>query len=164
MGKEYLMKKYTMARSSGETLHKTTVVCVTNQFQCERIIRAGRSIANISDTELLVVNVSPLDFARQNGEALEHLFRVSKENNAQMSVLYSDEALKTLTNFIKKSHAVNVVTGMPQQDNSVLVKMWEKLGGVSFFTVDEKGNFVNMNARRKKYSKSSELAQETAVG
>lgn len=135
-------------------VRKVTMVCVTNQFQCERIIRAGRSIANLSDTELMVVNVSPLDFARQNGEALEHLFRVSRENDAHMSVLYSNEPLKTLMNFIKKNHTVNVVTGMPQQGNSVLVKMWEKLGGVSFFTVNEDGKLVNMSQNLKARSKN----------
>ena len=69
---------------------------------------------------------------------------MSQENDAEMSVFYSDKVLKTLTTFIKKKHAVNVVTGMPRQGNSILSKMWEKLGGVSFFTVDENGEFVNV--------------------
>ena len=53
--------------------------------------------------------------------------------------------MKTLISFIRKNHAVNVVTGMPQSRNSILVKMWEKLKEVSFFTVDEDGKFVNMS-------------------
>ena len=138
------MKRLSSGKNS-EPIRKTTVVCVTNQFQCERIIRAGRSIAGISDTVLLVVNVSPLDFTHQSSDALEHLFQVSKENGAQMSVLYSEESMKTLISFIRKNHAVNVVTGMPQSRNSILVKMWEKLKEVSFFTVDEDGKFVNMS-------------------
>lgn len=142
------MKRAAVGKSGEE--HKATVVCVTNQFQCERIIRAGRSIANLSDTALLVVSVSPMDMTAQSGEAIEHLFRVSQENDAEMSVFYSDKVLKTLTTFIKKKHTVNVVTGMPQQGNSILPKMWEKLGGVSFFTVDEKGEFVNITQLKGK--------------
>ena len=141
---------------------KATVVCVTSQFQCERIIRAGRSIANISDTELLVVNVSAPDFTRQDGEALEYLFRISKENDARMTVLYSDESLKTLTDFIKKSGAVNVVTGMPQQGTSVLYKMWDKLGNVSFFTVDADGSFANMSRKRRAAKPSGDYTPESA--
>jgi len=141
---------------------KATVVCVTSQLQCERIIRAGRSIANISDTELLVVNVSAPDFTRQDGEALEYLFRISKENDARMTVLYSDESLKTLTDFIKKSGAVNVVTGMPQQGTSVLYKMWDKLGNVSFFTVDANGSFANMSRKRRAAKPSGDYTPESA--
>ena len=136
------MKRTTSERSGEE--RKATVACVTDQFQCERIIRAGRSIANLTDTSLLVINVSPIDSTAQSGEAIEHLFRISQQNDAEMSVFYSDKVLKVLTTFIKKNHAVNVVTGMPQQQNSVLSKMWEKLGGVSFFTVDESGEFVHV--------------------
>lgn len=135
--------KRTTSERSGED-RKATVACVTDQFQCERIIRAGRSIANLTDTSLLVINVSPIDSTAQSGEAIEHLFRISQQNDAEMSVFYSDKALKVLTTFIKKNHAVNVVTGMPQQQNSVLSKMWSKLGGVSFFTVDESGEFVHV--------------------
>ena len=36
--------KRTTSERSGED-RKATVACVTDQFQCERIIRAGRSIA-----------------------------------------------------------------------------------------------------------------------
>jgi len=96
-----------------------------------------------------VVSVSPIEPTDRSGEALEHLFRVSQENEAEMSVFYSDKVLKTLTTFIKKKHAVNVVTGMPQQENSILSKMWEKLGGVSFFTVDENGEFVNITQLKR---------------
>ena len=135
--------KRTTSERSGED-RKATVACVTDQFQCERIIRAGRSIANLTDTSLLVINLSPIDSTAQSGEAIEHLFRISQQNDAEMSVFYSEKTLKVLTTFIKKNHAVNVVTGMPQQQNSVLSKMWSKLGGVSFFTVDASGEFVHV--------------------
>jgi K+-sensing histidine kinase KdpD len=146
------MKRAAVGKGSED--RKATVVCVTDQFQCERIIRAGRSIANLSDTSLLVVSVLPIDATSQSGEAIEHLFKVSQENDAEMSVFYSDKVLKTLMAFIKKKRAVNVVTGMPRQGNSVLSKMWEKLGGVSFFTVDENGEFVNVT----QFKRGNEIA------
>ena len=147
--------KRTAAGKKNAPVQKSTVVCVTSQLQCERLIRAGRSIANLSDTQLLVVNVSAPDFTRQDGEALEYLFRISKEHEAQMTVLYSDEAFKTLIDYIKKNAAVNVVTGMPQQGVSGLYKMWEKLKGTSFFTVDADGSFVNMSRSRKAMKESA---------
>ena len=36
-----------------EAARKSTIVCVTNQYQCERLIHAGRILAEISKTCLL---------------------------------------------------------------------------------------------------------------
>lgn len=138
------------ARRSAKSLRKATIVCVTNQFQCERIIKAGRVIANISNTELLVVNVSPTDFKKQNVEAIQFLFNISKENDAEMSVFYSDEPLKALVSFIKQNRAVNVVTGMPQVENSLLNAVWNKFTHISFFTVNEDGGFSDITRRNIK--------------
>ena len=96
--------KRTTSERSGED-RKATVACVTDQFQCERIIRAGRSIANLTDTSLLVINVSPIDSTAQSGEAIEHLFRISQQNDAEMSVFYSEKTLKVLTTLIYKKES-----------------------------------------------------------
>lgn len=41
---------------------KSTAVLVTNQFQCERLIQAGRSVADISKTDLIVLNVQSNEY------------------------------------------------------------------------------------------------------
>ena len=55
----------------------TTVVLVTDQFECERIIKAARMIADLSQTALTVLSVMKTG-AQTNPAALEHLFGVAK--------------------------------------------------------------------------------------
>ena len=52
--------KRTTSERSGED-RKATVACVTDQFQCERIIRAGRALSKPTETNLLGNYLSPID-------------------------------------------------------------------------------------------------------
>lgn len=117
-----------------------TLVCVTNQYRCERLIRAGRVVADLSNTDLNALHIAK-PTAPSNGDALEHLFDVSKQNSAIMTVCYDEDALRCLINYIRENRVVNVVTGMPQQENSILQKLWRKFKGknVGFYTVDADG-------------------------
>ena len=115
-----------------------TIVLVTNQFQCERIIRAGRVIANISKTELMVFNVENPEF-EPNPQAIEFLYQVSLENGAVMNVSYADNPEKAIISFIKNNRAQNVLTGMPRSQNSLLHRVWKKFSHIRFFVVDENG-------------------------
>lgn len=98
------MNRLTLSEQTQHPTKRHTVVCVTNQFHCERLIRAGRLIAELSKTSLLVINVSSPDLSENDAKALEYLFQVSKENGAQMTVLYSDEPMRQLTKFIKENN------------------------------------------------------------
>ena len=51
---------------------KSTAVLVTNQFQCERLIQAGRSVADISKTDLIVLNVQSNEYPA-NPQAIQYL-------------------------------------------------------------------------------------------
>lgn len=135
------MDRLTLSDKTQHPTNRHTVVCVTNQFQCERLIRAGRLIADLSKTTLLVVNVSNPDLSENDARALEYLFQVAKEHGAEISVFYSDEPMKQLTKFIKETRAVNVVTGIAAQENSPLPDLWRKFTNTHFFTVTEDGAF-----------------------
>ncbi len=135
------MNRLTLSQANQHPTRRHTVVCVTNQFHCERLIRAGRLIAQLSKTGLLVINVSNPDLSETDAKALEYLFQVSKENGAEMTVLYSDEPMRQLTKFIKEVKAVNIVTGMAAQQNSPLPELWRKFTSSHFFTVQEDGSF-----------------------
>ena len=116
----------------------TTVVLVTDQFECERIIKAARVIADLSQTALTVLSVMKTG-AQTNPAALEHLFGVAKEYGAQMTVEFSDNPQSAIVHFIRENHVVNAITGMPQNEDSILVRMWKTLQNVKFFTVTKKG-------------------------
>ena len=132
-----LSKKIT--KHTSDACKRSTVVFVTDQYSCERLIKAGRTLADISGTRLLVINVSNPDLSKCDTNALEALFSASKEYGAVMNVYYSLDPLKTISTCIKSEKAVNVITGMPQNSNSILSKLWSKFTSANFFTVDDDG-------------------------
>ena len=117
---------------------RSTAVLVTNQFQCERLIQAGRSVADISKTDLIVLNVQSNEYPA-NPEAIQYLFNIATQNNALMNVKYAEDSFKTIVKYIKDNKTAYVVTGMPQTKNSILHRIWRKFAHVTFFTVDEAG-------------------------
>ena len=138
------MNRLTLSEQTQHPTKRHTIVCVTNQFHCERLIRAGRLIAELS-------NVSSPDLSENDAKALEYLFQVSKENGAQMTVLYSDEPMRQLIKFIKENKAVNVVTGMAAQQNSPLPDLWRKFTSAHFFTVTEDGSFSEQESAQSSH-------------
>lgn len=116
----------------------STAVLVTNQFQCERLIQAGRSVADISKTELIVLNVQSNEYPA-NPDAIQYLFNISSQNEATMNVMYAEDIFKTIVQYLKDNKTAYVVTGMPQTHDSVLHRIWNKFSRVTFFVVDEKG-------------------------
>lgn len=125
----------------------STVVCVTNQYRCERLIKAGKAIADITHTPLLVVNALGSEYP-QDPQALQHLFNVSREHDSEMTVLYTDNAYKALVKFIYTNKAVNVITGMPKDETSVTYKLWTKYTHIKFFTVEEDGEIREVTDKR----------------
>lgn len=115
-----------------------TMVLVTDQFQCERLIVAGAELAKKNDTQLRVMNVASPN-TPQNPEAIEYLFQTSKENEATMLVHYSDEPAKYITTILNDSAPVAVVSGMPVSENSLLHRIWFRFTDIDFYTVDESG-------------------------
>ena len=117
---------------------RITLVCVTNQFQCERIIKAGRVMANLTQTKLDIISVGSTEYP-QNPEALEFLYKTSSANNGTMTIEYSDIPLKAITKYIKENKISNVLTGVPTTENSIIYKLWNKFTHINFFTVEQDG-------------------------
>lgn len=115
-----------------------TIVLVTNQFECERIIHAGKAVADITSTQLTVFSVQSSKYP-QNPLALEHLYRVSKQYGAVMNITYGDDPLKQIITFVKHNRTRNVLTGIPHAKDSILYDVWRKFTHVKFFTVDPQG-------------------------
>ena len=127
---------------------RTTVVCVTNQFQCERLITVGKAIAQRTGTALRVINViSENPVYGNNPEALEFLYEKAKENGAEMSILYAEDVAKSTIRYLKDNHAFYVITGTPGEDNSVLYPIWSRFTHIQFFMVDVNGQIELVNTR-----------------
>ena len=123
---------------------RTTVVFVTDQFHCERLISAGRRIANATRTTLLVINIerNSIDC---NSAAIEHLYQVSKENDAEMTVFYEeDDVVGVMSRCLRENNACHVVTGMPQDEDSILKKIWRLHPAINFYTVTYDNQIVSV--------------------
>ena len=116
-----------------------TVVCITDQRRCDRIIRTGRAFADMTKTELSVINVVRPDFYH-DAASLEYLFSVSRENNAEMVLLYSDNVASAIIKYIKSNKVANLLTGIPAKGDSVTGKIWNKFSHINFFVVEENGD------------------------
>ncbi|MCL1964154.1 MAG: universal stress protein UspA [Firmicutes bacterium] len=120
------------------TLPKKTMVCVTVQKTCERLIREGASIAG--DAGLNVVHVArsgaALLGAGNDGEALEYLYRIARQYGAEMDMLRADDVVETIVRFARKHGVECVVLGAPgvgSRDFAEVLRL--RLPGVSVVVV-----------------------------
>ncbi len=116
-----------------------TLVCVTDQKRCDRIIYSGRLLSDITSTDLVVITVAKPDIP-QDPQSMEYLFSVAQKNNAEMSVLFSNDVAKAIIKFIKENKVTNVLTGIPSKTDSITPKLWKKFTHISFFVVEEDGS------------------------
>lgn len=132
-----------------------TVVFVTSQKECQRLIKAGASISEISHTPLYVVSVQRTDVNREDSQILEYLFERAKEFDAAMTVYYSDNPKRTMSDCIKQYRANHIITGIPAGPESMLVKLWNRFKESNFYIVESDGTVVYVNSEMKE---SFELA------
>lgn len=89
-----------------------TMVCVTAQFSCERLIREGRKVADQTNTKLYIVNVQQKDaWGNKFCKELEYLFMISNNLNAEMLTFFSDHTIDTINDCIKRSNVKHIILG-----------------------------------------------------
>lgn len=127
-----------MAKTECETAAKT-VVCVTDQRQCDRIIRVGKKLADLSGGQLAVISVVDPN-RRSDPDSMEYLFSVSRENGAEMVLLYSDDVARSIIKYIKSNKVSTMLTGIPCRGDSVTADIWNKFTHIDFFVVEMDGS------------------------
>jgi len=94
------------------------LVCVTGQKTCERLIAEGHRLAIEREEELSVLHVAhrgaELMGSFSEAEALEYLFKVSSARGADMTVVRSDEVVKTVEKHARRIGASLIVLGAPR--------------------------------------------------
>ena len=97
---------------------KCVLVCVTGQKTCERLIREGSRLAIERELELSVVHIAKpgaeLLGNVSEAEALEYLFHFSTEYGAAMTVIRSDEVVRTVETHARRVGAAILVLGAPR--------------------------------------------------
>ena len=96
--------------------NKTAVlVCVTGQRDCDRLIKAGRKIADREGLSVQVLCVLPIQAGSKDcSEELEHLRQTARDADAEMTVFFHDDPALMAVGFVKQIGAVHIVTGMAE--------------------------------------------------
>lgn len=121
----------------------SVLACVTSQYDCDRIIKAARKIADDCNCELRVLSIlKPTHNYITVSDQIEYLHNVSKESNADMTVLFHEDAPKAVARFSSENNVKRIVTGMHDGgDNSFLV-MFNKLAPKVAISMVAKDNTV----------------------
>ncbi|WP_273226478.1 hypothetical protein [Geosporobacter ferrireducens] len=95
---------------------RTVLVCVTDQKNCERLIKAGYMLAKSQDMELKVLSVQSRCKLKKIEQApLEYLFNVCKSLDAEMKVYWSDNVNNVVHNYILSNRVAELVVGVPEK-------------------------------------------------
>ena len=139
---------------------QTTLVCVTGQRDCDRLIRAGKEIAEKCSTSLHVLCVQPTSAGFEtNCEELEYLRQTARNAQAEMTVYFNDDAALLAVGFIKQIGAVNIVTGMAEAPVNGFVQIIHRLlPKVPISMVSKDGTIYNICPTNKKQQKIAKLA------
>jgi len=91
------------------------MVCVTQQKSCEKLIKKGFELIQNEEDELFVIHVVKKDWRyfseMKESDALEYLFDVSKNYNAELIIKKSNRIEETLAEFIEDNSITKIVMG-----------------------------------------------------
>lgn len=94
---------------------KNVMVCVTQQKNCDRLIRYGNEFLGDQKGELFIIHVAHYQIKflgnSQEGEALEYLYEKALEYGANLTVVRSNDVLETLSDLVKKNKITHVIVG-----------------------------------------------------
>ena len=121
----------------------SVLACVTSQYDCDRIIKAARKIADDCDCELRVLSIlKPTHNYIKVSDQIEYLYKVSKEADADMTVLFHEDAPKAVARFSSENNVKRIVTGMHDGGENSFLVMFNKLAPKVAITMVAKDNTV----------------------
>lgn len=92
----------------------SVMVCVTGQYDCDRLINAGFEKAVELGYELHVLSVHiPVSNCSFLCDEIEYLYQVSKSLSAEMTIVFHNDPGKTAADFAKQINAKHIITGIP---------------------------------------------------
>lgn len=100
--------------------YNSVLACVTQQKACERLIHAAAEL-KAEEGSLYVIHVAEQKWNffdnTEDGEALEHLFTVSKSYGADLTILNSDRIAETIAQFAQHYKIDVIVIGEAPEGN-----------------------------------------------
>lgn len=119
----------------------SVLVCVTGQYDCDRLIEAGFDRAEELNCELHVFCVhTPKNDLTYFSEEIEYLYRTATRLGADMTVMFSDNAPKCTADFARKINAMHLITGVPDdRPNGFVLTLHEFLPRTQITMVTKDG-------------------------
>ncbi len=117
------------------------LVCVTEQPQCDRLIRKGRQLADSQDAALMVLHVrtrqKTLMGSTDISAALNQLYADARAADAEMEIISSTEVEKTIAEYARTQQITDIVIGASPKDGGVPMseRLEVLLPGVQVHTV-----------------------------
>ena len=107
----------------------SVLVCVTGQYDCDRLIEAGFAQAAEHGWALHVLCVqTPVNDLSLLSDEIEHLYRTAKELEADMTVVFHRNAPRCAADFAGRVNARRIVTGIPdERPNGFVLTLHELL-------------------------------------
>ena len=135
------------------------LVCVTGQRDCDRLIHAGKKIADDQSVPLQVLCVQPTSAGFDaDCEELEYLRQTAKNANADMSVYFHDDAPLMAVGYAKSIHATHIVTGMAEAPvNGFVEVVHSLLPKIPISMVAKDGTIYNICPITKKARQAKKL-------
>ena len=119
----------------------SVLACVTSQFECDRIIKKAKEIADDCGCELKVLSVrKPTNDYAEAAEQIEYLRNVSKQAGAEMTVMFHEDAPRAVAGFAKDNNVERIVTGMHDGGNESFLVMFNRFAPMVSITMVAKDN------------------------
>jgi K+-sensing histidine kinase KdpD len=120
---------------------------VTDQHECDRIIKTAEQIALSEGCELRVLTIlKPMTDYTVISDEIEYLNLVSRESGADMTVLFHENAPKICAQFAKQNNVQRIVTGMHDGGKESFLVMFNRYAPeVSITMVSEENVTFSMD-------------------
>ena len=107
----------------------SVLVCVTGQYDCDRLIAVGAKQAESLGCALHVLCVhTPMNDISRLSEEIEYLYRTAKELGADMTIAFNRNAPRFAADFARRLNARHLVTGLPDcRPNGFVLTVHEML-------------------------------------
>ncbi|MDW7668701.1 MAG: universal stress protein UspA [Bacillota bacterium] len=101
---------------------RNIMVCVTNQKTCSRLIYKGDEVRNKNTDKLYIVHIinkkDRVLYGDNDGDALEYLFDLAKNLNAELIVQRSSNTEKSIIKVAKEIEATHIILGKSNNENN----------------------------------------------
>ena len=119
----------------------SVLVCVTGQYDCDRLIESGSELAVKHGYDLRVLCVhTPDSNPAYISDEIEYLYRTAKNLGAEMTIAFNDRAPKYAADFARKVNARYLITGLPdRRPNGFVLTLHELLPRLRITMVTKEG-------------------------